>query len=178
MFVPWPIFAPVSAFRVEAGVRRAKDNERTIKMKRVATMLLVLGCFALSPAVKAVEAAPPIVGLWQNHYVSDYGPAFDTYSQWHSDGLEIDTPSFAPGACMGTWTQTAERTYKLFHVGWTPGGGPGGSVRFELRIQVSLSVDRNSFDGVYDQKFFDATGNLVFEDKGKIESTRLSVDLF
>ena len=67
-------------------------------MKRVATMLLVLGCFALSPAVKAVEAAPPIVGLWHNHFVSDIVPAFETYSQWHSDGLEIDTPNFAPGA--------------------------------------------------------------------------------
>ncbi len=148
-------------------------------MKRVATILLMIGCFSLLPAVKAVEAAPPIVGLWHNHFDSDGGPDFDTYSQWHSDGLEIDTPSFAPGACMGTWTQTAERTYKLFHVGWTPPpGGPGGSVRFELRIQVSLSVDRNSFDGVYDQKFFDANGNLVFEDTGKIESTRLSVDQF
>jgi hypothetical protein len=149
-------------------------------MKRVATMLLVLGCFALSPAVKAVEAAPPIVGLWQNHYVSDYGPAFDTYSQWHSDGLEIDTPSFAPGVCMGTWTQTAERTYKVFHVGWTPGGIPpaSDSVRFELRIQVSLSVDRNRFDGVYDQKFFDANGSLVLEDTGTLHGTRLSVDQF
>src|SRR5262245_22763324 len=160
-------------------------------MKRVATILLVIGCFSLSPAVKAVEGsersqnddaegqrAAPIVGLWHNHFVSDFIPAFETYSQWHSDGLEIDTPNFAPGACMGTWTQTGHRTYKLFHVGWTPGGGPGGSVRFELRIQVSLSVDRNSFDGVYEQKFFDAGGNNVFTDTGKIESTRLSVDQF
>ena len=164
-------------------------------MKRVATILLVIGCFSLSPAVKAVEGsersqnddaqghrASPIVGLWHNHFDSDVGPDFDTYSQWHSDGLEIDTPSFAPGACMGTWTQTGERTYKLFHVGWTPGpggvpGGPGGSVRFELRIKAYLD-DQNSFHGFYDQKFFDANGNLVFEDKGKIESTRLSVDQF
>jgi hypothetical protein len=158
-----------------------QNKERRIKkMKSLATILLVIGCFALSPAVKAVEGAPLIVGLWHNHFVSDIGPAFETYSQWHSDGLEIDIPSFAPGACMGTWTQTAERTYKLFHVGWTPGGTPPApsSVRFELRIQVSLSVDRNSFDGVYDQKFFDANGDLVFEDTGKIESTRLSVDHF
>jgi len=149
-------------------------------MKRVATILLVLGCFLLSPAAKAVEAGPPIVGLWQNHYVSENHPGseFYTYSQWHSDGLEIDTPSFAPGACMGTWTQTGARTYKLFHVGWTPGGGPGGSVRFELRIQVSLNVERNNFEGVYEQKFFDAGGTNVFTDTGKIESTRLSVDQF
>ena len=149
-------------------------------MKRIATILVVIGCLSLAPTVKAGEVGPPIVGLWHNHFVSDIGPAFETYSQWHSDGLEIATPSFAPGACMGTWTQTAERTYKLFHVGWTPGGTPPApsSVRFELRIQVSLTVDRKSFDGTYDQKFFDANGDLVFEDTGKIESTRLSVDQF
>ena len=155
-------------------------------MKRIATMLLVLGCLSLAPAVRADEGGPPIVGLWHNNFVSDFGAAasFETYSQWHRDGLEIDTPSFAPGVCMGTWTQTGHRTYKLFHVGWifgpggVTGGGPGGSVRFELRIRVSLSIDGNSFNAVYDTKFFDANGNQVFEDHGKIESTRLSVNLF
>jgi hypothetical protein len=31
---------------------------------------------------------------------------------------------------------------------------------------------------VYDQKFFDANGNPVFEDMGTIHATRLSVDQF
>ena len=56
------------------------------------------------------------------HYTSDFGPPFETYAQWHSDGLEIETPNFLTGVCMGTWKQTAGRTFKLFHVGWTPGG--------------------------------------------------------
>ena len=38
-----------------------------------------------------------------------------------------------------------------------------------------ISPDRNSFDGTYDQKFFDANGNLVAEDMGTIQATRLSV---
>jgi len=144
------------------------------------TILLVLGCFWLSPAVKAVEGAPGIVGLWLEHYTSDFGPEFDTYSQWHSDGLEIETPSFAPGACQGTWRQIGARTYQLFHVGWTPGGIPGFPqvVRFELRQLNTLSVDKNSFDGTYDQKFFDADGNLVVEDMGALHGTRLSVDQY
>jgi hypothetical protein len=141
------------------------------------TVLLVLGCFWLSPAVKAVEGAPGIVGLWLEHYTG-LGPAFDTYSQWHSDGLEIESPSFAPGVCQGTWKQTGARTYKLFHVGWTPLGGPNGSVRFELRELNTVSGDKNSFDGTYDQKFFDADGNVVFEDMGTLHGTRLSVDQF
>ena len=138
------------------------------------TILLVLGCFAFSPAAKADA---PIVGLWHNHFVSDYIPPFETYSQWHRDGLEIDTPSFAPGVCMGTWEHTEGRTVKLFHVGWTPGGIPGHPerVRFELRELNTVSVDGNSFHGPYDQKFFDANGNLVAEDKGIIHATRLSV---
>ena len=41
-----------------------------------------------------------------------------------------------------------------------------GSVRFELRELNSVSVDKNSFDGTYDQKFLDANGTLVFEDTG------------
>ena len=148
-------------------------------MKRLSvifgTILLVLGCVALSPTVKADQA---IVGLWLEHYTSDFGPQFDTYSQWHSDGLEIESPNFSLGQCQGTFRQIGDRTYKLFHVGWLPGGGPNGSVRFELRELNSVSVDKNSFDGTYDQKFFDATGNLVLEDTGRLHGTRLSVDQF
>ena len=70
------------------------------------------------------------------------------------------------------------RTYKLFHVGWLPGGGPNGSVRFELRELNTVSVDKNSFDGTYDQKFFDVNGSLVLEDTGSLHGTRLSVDQF
>jgi hypothetical protein len=62
--------------------------------------------------------------------------------------------------------------------GGYPGGGPNGSVRFELRELNTVSVDRNSFDGTYDQKFFDADGNVVFEDIGTLHGTRLSVDQF
>lgn len=148
-------------------------------MKRLnitfATILLVLGCLALSPTVKADQA---IVGLWLEHYSSDFGQQFDTYSQWHSDGLEIESPSFSLGQCQGTFRQVRARTYKLFHVGWLPGGGPNGSVRFELRELNTVSIDRNTFDGSYDQKFFDAAGNVVLEDTGTLHGTRLSVDEF
>jgi hypothetical protein len=135
----------------------------------------VLGCFAFLPAAKADQA---IVGLWHNHFVSDYIRPFETYAQWHRDGLEIESPNFSLGQCQGTWKHTEGRTFKLFHVGWLVGGGPLGSVRFELRELNTVSVDKNSFDGTYDQKFFDANGNLVFEDTGTIHATRLSVDQF
>ena len=47
-----------------------------------------------------------------------------------------------------------------------------------MRERDTVSPDRNSFEGWYDQKFFDANGIQVFEDHGKIESTRISVDQF
>jgi hypothetical protein len=89
------------------------------------TILLVLGCFALSPTAKA---EPPIVGLWQVDYTGAcqppvLPPEFLTYQQFHSDGVEIETPMFAPGVCMGTWKQMAN-VVQIYHVGWTPGGIP------------------------------------------------------
>ena len=144
-------------------------------------MALAFTC-ASSSTVKAQEERETeggaIVGLWEEHYTSDFGPQYNTYSQWHSDGLEIESPDFSLGQCQGIFKNIGARTFKLFHVGWLPGGGPNGSVRFELRELNTVSRDRNSFDGTYDQKFFDANGNVVLEDIGTIHATRLSVDLF
>ena len=161
------------------GAKEGQNKkQRKIKMKKLSitfgTILLVLGCFALSPAAKA-DQGPPIVGLWHEYYTSDFGPPFETYTQWHRDGLEIETPNFINEVCMGTWKQIGGRTVQLFHVGWTPGGIPPAptSVRFELRELNTVSADSSSFDGTYDQTFFDADGNLVFEDTGTLHATRL-----
>jgi hypothetical protein len=129
--------------------------------------------------VSTSDGGAPIVGLWNVHYSSTVGgPSFQSYQQFHSDGLEIETPEFAPGVCMGTWKQTnLPRTVKIFHVGFTQ-GAPPGTFRFELRELDTVSPDRKSFEGVYDQKFFDKDGNLVLEDKGTLQATRLSVNQF
>jgi len=73
-------------------------------------------------------------------------------------------------------THRRQDVQALPRVGWLVGGGPLGSVRFELRELNTVSVDKNSFDGTYDQKFFEANGNLVFEDTGTLHATRLSVN--
>ncbi len=107
------------------------NYRRTIPTEVIA---LVLGCFAFSPAAKA---DPPIAGLWHEHYTSQVGgPPFETYAQWHSDGLEIETPNFTPGVCMGTWEHTEGRTVKLFHVGWTPGSIPGAPQSVQVRVEA------------------------------------------
>ena len=156
-------------------------NQNGQDRRKIAALIMAVTLTCLSsPIVQAEEDGDEddggaIVGLWQEHYTSNFGPQFDTYSQWHSDGLEIESPSFSLGQCQGTFKRVAARTFKLFHVGWLPGGGPNGSVRFELRELNTVSLNHNSFHGTYDQKFFDANGNLVLEDAGKIHATRLSV---
>jgi hypothetical protein len=171
--------------------RRPKQQKEKLNMKNqngqytttiVALVMALAFTCASSSTVKAEEEREPeggaIVGLWEEHYTSDFGPQYNTYSQWHSDGLEIESPDFSLGQCQGTFKNIGARTFKLFHVGWLPGGGPNGSVRFELRELNTVSRDRNSFDGTYDQKFFDANGILVMEDTGTIHATRLSVNQF
>jgi hypothetical protein len=168
--------------------RKAKTTKGKLTMKKTnitfTTILLVLGCFALSPAVKAGDLSraaadgPPIVGLWDVTYTSDNpnNPPHETYQQWHTDGLEIESPSFSLGQCQGTWKQISARGVQLFHVGFTV-GDPPGTYRFVLtEPNTVVSTDRNSFDGTYDQKFYDADGNLLFEDTGTVHATRLSVD--
>jgi hypothetical protein len=148
-------------------------------MKRLSvafgTILLVLGCFAFSPTVKA---DPPIVGLWEVHYFHGTQQWNQTYDQWHSDGLEFEVAGLFPGAmCQGTWKQTAGRSVQLFHLGFSFGGGcPGGTdVRFEETQTLSVSVDRTIYDGTYDTRYLDANGNLACEDTGTLHATRLSV---
>src|SRR5262245_63527718 len=156
-------------------------NKEQIRMKKFSitfgTILLVLGSFTLSPAVKAVEGAPPIVGLWDVTYTSDFGPQFETHTQWFSDGLEIDINSLASGAiCQGTWKQAAGRAIQLFHVAFTFGLGPcPGNARLEETQLITVSFDRNSYDGPYHQKFLDANGNLLCECTGPVHDERITV---
>lgn len=147
------------------------------------TVLLVLGCFWLSPAVKAddgrpVVRGPGIVGLWDLTYTSDFGPVFETHDQWFSDGNEFEANSLAQGAiCQGTWKQTAGGAIQLHHVAFTFGLGPcPGNVRLEETQLITVSVDRNSYDGPYHQQFLDADGNVLCEDTGTVHATRISVN--
>lgn len=148
-------------------------------VRALLTAVALTGLCSLTAAAQAGGTeGGAIVGLWQVHYTSDFGPQFDTYQQWHSDGMDIESPSFAPGVCMGVWKQLANRSIELYHVGWTPGGVPPAptAVRFVLTTTSTVSVDRNSFDGRYDQQFFDAEGNLVLEDIGATHASRISVE--
>src|SRR5205809_7117288 len=112
---------------------------------------LALGVFALSPAAKADQ---PIVGLWVVTYTSDNpnNPPFETYQQWHSDGLEIESPSFSPGQCQGPWKQIAARVVKLFHVGWSIGSHRGTVRSGVTKTSTQVRTDRRTIYGTHEQK--------------------------
>jgi hypothetical protein len=140
---------------------------------------LALACLSSQIAQGAGTQGGAIVGLWHVTYTSSAGnplSPFETYQQWHSDGLEIESPSFSLGECMGTWKQMASNFVQLFHVGWTV-GSPPGTVRFVLTETIIVGAGGNSFDGNYNQTFYDANGNVValFTDRGTTHATRISV---
>ena len=148
------------------------------------TILLVLGCFALSPAAKGdPRPTPPprpagqsIVGLWDVQLFIGCGttPFAETYKQWHNDGLEFESANLFQGAvCVGTWNQGAGGTVELYHVGWTY-GSPPGTVRFVETETDTVSLDRNSYDGTFEQTFYDVDGNQVGDPiQGCVHATRL-----
>ena len=122
-----------------------------------------------------------IVGLWDVQLFIGCGttPFAETYKQWHSDGLEFESANLAPGAlCVGTWKQRASGNVELYHVGWTY-GNPPGTVRFVETETDTVSLDGNTYDGIFEQTFYDEDGNQVGEPvPGCVHATRLFVDQF
>ena len=137
---------------------------------------LLLGCFGLSPVARA-DDRPSIVGLWLVTSTSNAGGSLQTHTQWHSDGLEIDIADLGPGfVCQGTFTELPNGNISLFHVGWTfdSNGKPNGY--FQLREKNTVGREGKRYSGTYVQKFFDQSGNFLFEDTGTLTARRLTVD--
>jgi len=153
-------------------------NKRNIQSKKAIPVVLIALALACLPWPKAQAASPfAIVGLWDVHYFVGSVQIFETYDQWHSDGLEFEVNSIAPGAmCQGTWKPMPDGTVKLFHVGFTFGSAPcpPGNVRFVETQSVTVSSDGNSYHGNFDTIYYDANGGSC-EVKGTMNATRLSV---
>jgi hypothetical protein len=90
---------------------------------------LVLAALAIDEEA-ANSHEPSIVGTWKEKWIAEAGSSsefpvgseFDaSYSQWHSDGTEINVSGLrAPltgDVCLGEWIKTGARTYQLNHFG-------------------------------------------------------------
>jgi len=121
-----------------------------------------------------------IVGLWQSVYTTSDGQLFnETFESWHSDGLEmemVDQWGVGGNICVGTWTQTAQRTVQEFHTAWTFDNN--GNLNGTLVIEATLKVASNNqtYKGNFDFKLYDLNGNLLQEVTGTEKATRISVD--
>jgi len=138
------------------------------------------------PAAESpISDTDPIVGFWKvklmskdNSGIPD-GTVLDAgYSQWHSDGTEIMNSSRAPDTqsfCLGVWKKTGHARYKLNHfaISWANGNllGPAN-----IREDVTLSHDGNSFTGTFTVDQYDQFGNSLVHLVGQIEGKRITVD--
>jgi hypothetical protein len=162
--------------------QRRPENERQTNMKALnialATGLLALGSFSTHAPADKPDKVHPIVGLWDVYYTSDYaGPLFHTHDQWHSDGLEFEVNSVANGAmCQGTWVRTSERSVKRNHVGFVFDSSGALVGPFQELQQDNVSRDGKTYNGTYDTKYYDTNGNLLQEDTGTVQATRITVN--
>jgi hypothetical protein len=154
-------------------------KNQNIHYRRTIPALLiafVLSCLSLSSAARADDDDRSIVGFWKVHFFHGTQELFQTFIQWHSDGLEIEFAPFFPGAvCYGTFNQAADGTIHLFHVAFTFDANGVVNGHFEMRQTNIVGPEGNHYRGTFDQKFYDLNGNLTGENMGTVRATRISV---
>ena len=148
---------------------------------------LVLATLTLG-AEGAAQHEPSIVGTWKEKWISEGsqglpdGAEFDaSYSQWHSDGTEINVSGLRPpltgDVCLGVWIKTGVRTYQLNHFGISY--DPTGAVLVgPARIQQWLILDPkgDATSGKFTIDQYDEAGNLLAHVQGKVIGTRVTMD--
>ncbi len=143
-----------------------------------------LGPASLLPISNSTD---PIVGFWQvtstakgNSAGPPDGTVIDKgFAQWHSDGTEILNSSRAPvtgSFCLGVWKNVSPGHYKLNHfpIGWDQNSNLVGIAN--LREEVTLSSDGNSFTGTFTLVQYDLSGNVLVHIVGVLSATRITVN--
>jgi hypothetical protein len=131
-----------------------------------------------------------IVGMWEVQLISkgntghnppipdgaliDFG-----FTQWHSDGTEIQNSAGVPGGgfCLGVWGQTGFLTFELNHFPIAFSATTGAVANYiNIREQVTLSPSGDSYTGTFTENIYDPKGNQVDHLAGTITATRITVD--
>jgi hypothetical protein len=136
----------------------------------------------------------PIVGMWQVKFTAegntgsmappDGTPIDNALVQWHPDGTELmnsGRPAQDGNFCMGVWKRTGESRYALNHFALgndtanapTGIGNPAGPT--QIREDIFLSRDGNSYTGSFTLDAYDTSGHNVAHIVGKISATRITV---
>jgi len=124
--------------------------------------------------------SPSIVGLWHAKFMSS-GQLYDEgFDAWHRDGTEIlndnGVPPAAGNVCLGVYTRTGTRSYKLKHVAWN--WDTSGNLTGTLIIHEAVTVGTNgdSYHGSFVFDFYDLSGNLTSQVTGNLSATRIATD--
>lgn len=130
-----------------------------------------------------------IVGFWKVLFVAEGnnppGPPDGVtvdfgFQQWHSDGTEIlNSGMRAPATgnfCLGVWKKTGRSRYKLNHfaLSYDPAGNFVGPAN--IREEVVLDRDADSYSGSFAITQFDQKGNPIGGVVGRVTGTRITVD--
>ena len=131
------------------------------------------------------EHGASIVGMWHTVFTGQTlngapfsGVVDNAVLVFHSDGTEILNSSRAPETqsfCLGVWKKITPFHYRLNHfaISWANGSllGPGN-----IRENVILSHDGNSFTGTFTVDQYDQAGHILVHLVGQIEGKRITVD--
>ena len=128
-----------------------------------------------------------IVGLWRVTLTSKGNTAFGIpdgatldkgFAQWHSDGTEIMNSSRQPSTgsfCLGTWKKIGDTKYRLNHFALSFDDGVHLGYA-NIREEVILSGDGNSFSGSFIIAIYDGQGNAGPVLKGDITAVKVKVN--
>ena len=148
---------------------------------------LVLAAFAINEEA-ATPHEPTMVGTWKEKWISEGssllpdGAEFDaSYSQWHSDGTEINVSGLrAPltgDVCLGEWVKTGARTYQMNHFGVSY-DSTGANLIGPAHIQqwLTLAPGGNSTSGKFTVVQYDESGNVLAHVNGNVTGTRVTME--
>ncbi len=131
-----------------------------------------------------------IAGLWKIQLISEgntsHNPSIPDgalidfgYTQWHSDGTEIQNSAGVPGGgfCLGVWGQTGFLTFELNHFPIAFDATTGAVANYiNIREQVTLSPSGDSYTGTFTEDVYDIRGTQVDQIAGTVTATRITVD--
>jgi hypothetical protein len=127
--------------------------------------------------VRGVRSGNSIVGVWQVAYSVSGTVILHTIDTWSGDGNEFliaDKSPIVGNVCAGVWQSTGRRGVALHHIGWTfdTTGAPTGTLVDDEVL--TLGHKATTYSGTFDEKFYDANGNLVKEVSGDTAATRVT----
>ena len=186
------IFSALFVSNAVAGCGDLASLQGPLKLvdSAVEARLLAPRLESANPERRGGRSGASIVGMWKVQLISkgntSHNPSIPDgalidfgFTQWQSDGTEIQNSAGVPGGgfCLGVWGQTGFLTFELNHFPIAFEATSGAvAVYINIREQVTLSPSGDSFTGTFTEDIYDPKGNHVDHVAGTVVATRITVD--